>query len=274
MTILITALLFILGTAIGSFLSVIIYRIEEKKLKIVMARSMCPHCKKTLKPKYLVPIFSWIFLRGQCPYCKNKISAHYLILELTTGIMFAVGFLKWTFVTTTTSAITPTAELYQINWLTLSYYIYYTIIASFLITIMFYDIKKKKIPDKLSIPAIIFAIAGSLIFKEPTIISAGIGGATIFIFFALQYVLSKGKWIGGGDIRMGLLVGLILGWEKGLVALFLAYFIGGILGTILLVSKKLTRKSKIAFGPFLVIGTFVAMFYGTEILNWYLNVGI
>ena len=90
-------------------------------------------------------------------------------------------------------------------------------------------------------------------------------------FFLLQYLVSKGKWIGGGDIRLGALMGIILGWQNTILALFLAYLIGAIVGLGLIIAKKKNRDSAVPFGTFLVIGTFVAMFWGERIVGWYLT---
>ncbi|MDA1061040.1 MAG: prepilin peptidase, partial [bacterium] len=98
-----------------------------------------------------------------------------------------------------------------------------------------------------------------------------IGGLAVFVFFFLQFLISKGAWIGGGDLRMGALIGVLLGWEKGLLAVIISYFIGAILSIYLLATKKVGRKSTIPFGPFLVIGTLISIFYGQEILDWYLT---
>jgi prepilin signal peptidase PulO-like enzyme (type II secretory pathway) len=98
-----------------------------------------------------------------------------------------------------------------------------------------------------------------------------IGGLGIFCFFLLQLLVSKGKWIGGGDLRMGLLIGVLLGWEKALLALVIAYVLGSIIGIYLIIKGKATRRSAIAFGPFLVIGTTIVIFFGDFILNYYLS---
>ena len=140
-----------------------------------------------------------------------------------------------------------------------------------MMAIFFYDLKYKEIPDKFSLPAIGIAIAGALIFKTPTLTSMLIGGLAIGGFFLAQFVLSKGKWIGGGDIRLGALIGLLLGWQLGLVAMIAAYILGSLVSISLLATKKATRKTSIPFGPFLVAGTVIAIFHGQAILGWFMN---
>lgn len=271
MTNLLAAITFILGTAIGSFLSVVVYRLNQKNGGIVLSRSICPSCRKKIKWQHLIPVFSWIFLRGKCAYCGKKISVHYLMLELLTGGLFLAFFLRWNFLETIPSTIDPSFLNYTINWQVLQSYIFYIIEASLLMAIFFYDLMHKEIPDRLSIPAIVIAIAGGLLLGNPAPLAMLIGGAGICVFFLLQFLLSKGTWIGGGDIRLGLLTGIILGWEKALIAIILAYFIGAIFSLYLLAQRKVTRKSAIPFGPFIITGIFVALFYGQEILDWYLN---
>lgn len=255
-------LAFIIGTIFGSFLSVIIYRTKTDKSGIIFGRSMCIFCKKKLKFIYLIPIISWLFLRGKCGYCGKKIAVHYLALEVITGLIFLVTFLTFNF-------IEIKFDQLFINYEILKLFIFYVIEFLFLMAIFFYDLKYKEIPDRFSIAAIVLAIAGNLLMNTVSPINMAIGGISIFLFFALQFLLSNGKWIGGGDLRLGMLMGVLLGWDKGLVALIIAYVLGAILSLILLGMKKLNRKSQIPFGPFLVIGTLIAFFFGKQILDWY-----
>lgn len=271
MTNLLAAITFILGTAIGSFLSVVVYRLNQKHGGIVLSRSICHHCRKKIKWQHLIPVFSWIFLRGKCAYCGKKISVHYLMLELLTGGLFLAFFLRWNFLETIPSTIDPSFLNYTIDWQILQTYIFYIIETGLLMSIFFYDLMHKEIPDKLSFPAIVIALSGGLLLGNPSPLAMLIGGAGILVFFLLQFLLSKGAWIGGGDIRLGLLTGLLLGWEKALIAIILAYFIGAIFSLYLLARRKVTRKSAIPFGPFIITGIFIALFYGQEILDWYLN---
>lgn len=281
MQLLVSVIIFILGSAIGSFISVIIYRIQANKKGIINGRSMCPACKKKLKWRHLIPIFSWIFLRGKCAYCNKKISVHYLMLELLTGTVFLASFLHWNFLISIPSITNPEFFNYIIDWKIFSFLLFYLVEFSFFMAIFFYDLLHKEIPDQFSLPAIAIAVIGILAF-DPTLQTALnmlIGGGMIFLFFFLQYFISKGTWIGGGDLRLGALMGILLswttgsyaGWLVGILGLVIAYLIGGVSSLILIATKKLNRKSTIPFGPFLIIGTATAIFFGQEILNWYFN---
>ena len=223
---------------------------------------MCPFCKKKLKFRYLIPVLSWLFLRGKCGYCGKKIGINYLALEITTGLTFLVLFLTFNFVEIK-------FDQFFLNYEMLKLFIFYTIEFLFLMAIFFYDLQYKEIPDRFSITAIILAITGNILLNTVSPLNMAIGGISISLFFALQFLLSRGKWIGGGDLRLGFLIGVLLGWEKGLVALIIAYMVGALLSLILLGMKKLDRKSQIPFGPFLVTGTLIAFFFGQQILDWY-----
>ncbi|MFH1218606.1 MAG: prepilin peptidase [Candidatus Peregrinibacteria bacterium] len=271
MTLLVAILTFILGTTIGSFLSVVIYRIHSKTKGIFLSRSICPNCKKTLKWTHLFPIFSWLFLRGKCAFCGKKISPHYLLIELITGLLFLGTFLHLNFLVTIPSTINPDFLNHQIDWFIFEKFLFYIIEFALLIGIFFYDLFYKEIPDSLSLPAVAIAIAGGIAFQITSPLNMLIGGAAIFTFFLLQIIISKGKWIGGGDLRLGALMGVLLGWQLGLLGLIIAYILGSIVSIVLLISKKATRKTKIPFGPFLVTGTIATVFFGPKILSWYLN---
>lgn len=271
MTLLAAIIIFILGTTLGSFLSVVIYRTKTGKKGIFLSRSFCPSCKNRIKWRHLIPILSWLFLRGKCAYCGKKISAHYILLELFTGLLFLITFLNWNFIESIPTFVDPQFLNYDINWEIFQIFVFYIIEFTFLIAIFFYDLMHKEIPDRFSLPAIAIAIAGGLILKIITPLAMLLGGATLFVFFLLQFLISKGTWIGGGDLRLGALMGIVLGLNKGLLALIIAYFLGAIISIYLLARKKVKGKSQIAFGPFLVIGTLIAIFLGKRILNWYLN---
>lgn len=266
----------IFGAAIGSFLSVLLYRVEnnrskKKKMGIIFSRSVCPHCKKKLKWRHLVPVLSWVFLRGKCGYCGKKVSIHYLALEILTATLFVITFFNFNFLQIIPSTVDPEFLNYAIDWKIFEIFIFYIIEFSFLITIFFYDLMHKEIPDRFSLPAIAIAIAGGLTLGFPIWTSMLLGGVGLSAFFALQFILSKGTWIGGGDIRLGALMGILVGWEKGLLALVIAYIIGALISIILLLTNKVTRKSTIPFGPFLVGSTILTIFFGDFLLNWYLN---
>ncbi|MFA5021900.1 MAG: prepilin peptidase [Patescibacteria group bacterium] len=240
--------IFILGLIVGSFLNVVILRLGTKK-SFFTGRSQCPCCGKKIAAYDNIPLVSFILLRGHCRNCKKNISWQYPLIELLTAFIFVWFSLRFGL----------TAQ-----------FLIYSIFSSFLIVIFVYDLKNYLILDQITIPAMVIAFFSSLYLGLGlgNIILAAIIGSG---FFALQYFISKGKWVGDGDIRLGALMGLMLGWKFLLVALFLAYIIGSIFGlTLILVGKK-KMSSAVPFGPFLTLGTFIALIYGQSILNWYFN---
>ncbi|MFW0862599.1 MAG: prepilin peptidase [Candidatus Komeilibacteria bacterium] len=244
----------IFGLIIGSFLNAVIYRLKSKD-SIVNARSKCVKCKHQLGVKDLVPLFSWLLLKGRCRYCNEKISYQYPLVELITAILFILGYF---------------VLVVDFNALTILGYLYYLIAISFLIVIYTFDHLHHLILDKVTIPLMVIAIIFTFILGLNWVhyLLAGIFGGA---WFGWQYVISKGKWIGGGDIRLGVVMGLLLGFPGVVVALFLAYILGAIVSIYLLITKKRERGSQIAFGTFLSLATVITWLYGSELLSWYLG---
>ncbi len=290
---------FVLGVCIGSFLNCVIYRLEQKKK--ITGRSFCPNCKHTLAWQDLFPVFSFLFLQGKCRYCKKKISIQYPLVELATGVIFLLIFLVSLRASPQAGAAiqsmcTKPLDCFVASLLAMTLWFY---AASALIIIFVYDLKNYIIPDRILIPAIfiafIYRILEFLNFGHWDLFGIWKLGFGIFApflnyllavviaagFFFAIFLVSKGRWMGFGDVKLAVLMGLLLGLPNVLVALFLAFFFGAIIGIILMVlpaslqgGQKKGLKSEIPFGPFLIIGTFVALFWGQEIISWYLNLFI
>jgi prepilin signal peptidase PulO-like enzyme (type II secretory pathway) len=259
MEFLIYFLIFIFGSVIGSFLNCLIYRLETGE-SFLKGRSYCPHCKHTLGWQDLIPIFSFLILKGKCRYCHRKISWQYPVVETSTAAIFLLIF-NFQFLIFKQFSI--------FNFLNL---IYYWIISSFLIVIFVYDLKHYLIPDQVIYPPIAITFIYQLlrITNYELRITNFVYGILPSLFFLTIILLSKEKWMGFGDFKLAILMGLFLGWPNILFALFLAFFIGAIIGIGLIIAGKKTLKSEIPFGPFLVSGTFLAFFFGRKILDWYL----
>ncbi len=246
-------IVFLFGTIVGSFLNCVIYRLEQGQ-SFLKGRSYCPFCKHTLSWQDLIPVLSFLFLKGKCRYCQKKISIQYPLVELSAGILFLFIYLI---------SRGPSSVIF--NWM----------VSSFLIIIFIYDFKHYIISDSVIYPAIAIALIFNfqfLIFNEFSIFKFSILSAiSAAAFFLLIVLVSRGKWMGVGDIKLAFLMGLVLGWPNILVALFSAFFIGAIIGIGLITAGKKHLKSEVPFGPFLVTGTFLAMLWGGEIVNWYLT---
>ncbi|MFT7184445.1 MAG: leader peptidase (prepilin peptidase)/N-methyltransferase [Oceanicoccus sp.] len=242
------ALAIVLGLIFGSFLSMLIPRLHNEEKGIVKGRSHCPKCKKTLTVFELIPVLSYVIQGGKCKHCKKPIAAWYPVIELSTALTFL-----W-------MAIRFEAPWEAGLWALLMWVMLY---------IFFYDLRYKEIHDIVMIPGILTAFAFSFFIGDP--LSSLIGGAIGLLFFGTQYVISKGKWLGSGDLLIGAFMGLMLGWQLTLVALFAGYVIGSIIGVGLLATKKANGNTQLPLGPFLVMGSMIAFAWGDLIINWYLG---
>lgn len=256
-------LLFILGAAFGSFLSVLVYRLHAEEKPLVGGRSHCTDCKTTLKPFDLVPLISYLTLRGRCRYCSKDISYMYPLMEVITGTVFVLLFLKFPF-------LASASLQFSVNLLGL--YLLHAFYACILVFTFFFDLKYRVVADQVLLPAILIGLIATIASPlTPSLVSALIASGIALVFFGLQILISQGKWVGSGDVRVGIFMGVILGWELLLVALFLSYIIGSIFSLIIVARQKKIFGISIPFAPFLVTGTFLAMFSGHKILQWYLN---
>src|SRR3989339_522299 len=258
---------FIAGLAIGSFLNCLIWRLHEEKT--ILGRSMCTKCKKIIAWYDNIPLLSFIILRGKCRHCGAKISWQYPVVEFFTAVLFVMAMvvnLKFVFFNFYSILNFETSQFLT------SYFFLLTLKSWFIISVMtiifIYDLKWYLILDIVTLPAcaIIFALNFATGQNWQNLLISGIIGAS---FFLIQFVVSRGKWIGGGDIRLGLLMGLTLGWPMVLVAIFLAYIIGSIVGIFLLLTKKKSLGSQIPLGIFLAPATIIVLFWGEGILQWY-----
>lgn len=262
---LILILIFLLGASIGSFLSVVLYRVKNGKKGIVFGHSYCPKCKKKLVIIDMVPIASYVMLRGKCRHCKKSISPYYFFLELITGLVLLATYLKFPFVIWLLNE-TPIPDLFM-----LMQFVFFSIYGCFFVAIFFYDLQTKKIPDLFLFPLLAVAAIGTLLMEKPDIINALIAVAAALLIFGGQILVSKGKWLGEGDLYLAIAIALILGWEQFLLFVVLSYLIGALTSIPLLVTKKTGLKSTIPFGPFMVLAAFLCIFFGDEIITWYLQ---
>ena len=257
-------LLFVIGVCVGSFLNVLIDRIPREE-SVVKGRSHCEKCKKNLEWHDLIPLFSFIFLRGKCRFCRSSIGLYYPIVELTTGLLFVFSFL-----------LLPDGSIkYQVLSIKyLLFWIYYFFIISSLIVIFFTDLKYGIIPDKIIYPAI-FVSSLFLIFQYPGIpISNFLSAVGGFVFFFLLFLITKGKGMGFGDVKLVFLMGLFLGFPKIIAVLYISFLTGAIVSLILVLGKKKNFfGGTVPFGPFLIFGTIIAWFFGKIVLQKILPYG-
>ena len=259
---LIGALVFLFGVCIGSFLNAVIYRLEQDKS--LSGRSFCPHCKHKLAWTDLFPVFSFLLLGGKCRYCHKKISIQYPLVEVLTGALFVV--ILWSLGGVSFGSWLVSAGIFGFAKLIFLFYV-----VSALVVIFVYDLKHYEIPDKVLFPAIGITFLFQAVSSSYLIINYLLAVLIATGFFFAIFWFSKGAWMGFGDVKLAVLMGLLLGYPNILSALFMAFFLGAIIGVILMIFKKKGLKSEIPFGPFLVLGTFLALLYGTQTIQWYLN---
>jgi leader peptidase (prepilin peptidase)/N-methyltransferase len=244
------ALISILGLVIGSFLNVCIYRIPIEK-SIAFPPSHCTKCNHNLNPLDLIPVISYIFLGGRCRYCNERISIRYPFIESLNGLLYLIVYLK-----------------FGLTLITIKY----CVLVSILIVIGMIDYDTQFVFSSTTIfggiVGAIFMMVQYAVYKNGIIdlISGGLIGT---IIIGLIVFLTKG--MGEGDIEIAAVCGLFLGIKGILLGLFLAIILGGTVGIIILLLKLKKAKEKIAFGPFIAIGSLISMLYGTEILRFYFN---
>lgn len=243
---LIPIIIFIYGAIFGSFFNVVILR-TPKHESLITQSSHCPKCQAPIKPYDLIPILSYFILGGKCRNCKTPISWRYPLIESITGITFVWVFLVYGFTPQTIIGI---------------------LLTSILIIVTVIDIDTMEILDRFQI--LVFLLALIYLFISPLpLLEHLIGFFIISTPFFILAAITGG--IGGGDIKLIAMAGLLLGYKATLVAFFIASILGGLVAIYLLATKQKERKSLIAFGPYLCIGIFLAYLYGNQIFSWYIN---
>jgi leader peptidase (prepilin peptidase) / N-methyltransferase len=248
MIIVYTIIFFIIGAGTGNLLSRLIYR-YYKGISL-WKKSICPKCTKPLKFKDLIPIFSFAYLKAKCRICKKKIDWQYIILEIGTGLIFVLFFLKY-----------QNFELFLFRDL------FFVMVLLF---ILVFDLKYYLILDNIIVPIFFVSLIVNF-FLGVSFLNMFWGGLIGGGFFLIQYLITRAKGIGSGDIALGLLIGVMLGWKFTIVTIFLAYLIGGLLSIFLLVSKKMKIGDVLPLGSFLAIGAIVSLLVGDVILNFLTN---
>lgn len=245
-TVLLYIIIFLYGVVIGSFLNVCIYRIPKQE-NIVKIRSHCMNCGYQLKWYDLVPLFSYLCLRGRCRCCKQKISVQYPLIELLNGALYCIVFAVY--------GISVEALLYAL-------------LASALITLSVIDFRTYEIPVGINI--FILALGLIRIATDFTHWSDyAVGFLVVSGFLYLVHLVTRGRGIGGGDIKLMAVSGLLLGWKQ----ILLAFVMGCIIGSIIHIARmKISGQGHmLAFGPYLSIGILISALAGDQMIAWYLS---
>src|SRR3989344_95054 len=249
----IVSLSFLFGAAIGSFLDVVILRLHAGRT--LLGYSECPHCHRRLRPQDLVPILSFLFLGARCRYCRHLLSWQYPVVEFACGAAFALVALQ---------QAPDFASLRSFVMLALGFFN-----ASLLIVIFTFDWKYYLIPDRLVGAGIVVALVLRLVTGSASPLDGLYGAAIMSGLFGGLFLLSQGRWIGLGDVKLGLYLGLLVGLSGSLMVLFFAYTSGAIVGVALIMSGRKTMRGVLPFGTFITLASFVVMLWGEKILEWY-----
>ncbi|MCM1144470.1 MAG: prepilin peptidase [Blautia sp.] len=238
--------IFLFGIVIGSFLNVCIYRIPEKE-DIVKVRSHCMGCGYQLAWYDLIPLFSYLFLRGRCRKCKTKLSVQYPLIEALNGCLYVLIVL--------------------VNGVNVESLLY-CLLTSALIVLSVIDFRTYEIP--LGINGFILALGLiRLIIGDIGRMNCLIGFFAVSVFLMILYYATHGRGIGGGDVKLMAVCGLVLGWKLIILAFFLGCIFGAVIHTI---RMRISGEGHVlALGPYLSAGVFVAMLWGEQMIGWYLN---
>lgn len=239
---------FIIGACVGSFLNVCIYRIPEGK-SVVTGSSHCYACGHQLNFIDMLPVLNYFILKGRCRYCGTNFSLQYPLVEFITGFMYLAAYLK-----------------FYNNWTTLLLWVFF----SLLIVVTIIDLYHRIIPEGILLTGIVLGLPLAGLQSVDKLISGLIGLLVAGIIMLIIAIISKGG-MGGGDIKLSTVMGLYLGWQGVLLALFLAFLIGGIIGIFLLLTGRKGRKGAVPFGPYLALGGLLAVMWGQELLAWYMS---
>lgn len=259
-------LLFLLvGLIIGSFLSSLTYSIEKAQFsfKDMWRRSECPLCGREIEWRDNIPLLSFFLLGGKCRNCKKKISLRYPALEIATGAMFVL--LGWKLFGSIHGVSSVMSEYWQ--WLGVWTLPFFLITVSILLAIAVIDIEHQIIPDAFVFPLLTLTIALLIIFSpSPILFTHLFWGALASNFLLLLHFVTRGRGMGLGDVTLALFLGFLLGQSTWL-ALFLAFVLGAIVGLLLLAFGRAHWGRPIPFGPFLILGTFLALLFGERIVG-------
>ncbi len=250
----ILTLVIIIGLVIGSFLNVCIFRMQKNE-SISRPNSHCPNCKHQLKPWENIPVLSYLLLLGKCSNCRTNISVRYPLVELLTALLFSVVYYYFGI---------SVRSILLFN------------LVSIIIVITFIDIDTQLIPNKLLLASIL-PIVIFIALTDPGSYLNHLSGSLLLgsIFYFIGYIgklIYKVESMGMGDVKYAAVIGLLLGWQGGILAFALAFFTAAIILLSMSIFKKITKRQRIPFGPFLSVGCLISLFWGREIINWYAGI--
>lgn len=254
------AYIFIIGLFFGSFLNVLADRLPFGRT--LLGRSECDSCKHMLSWRDLIPLVSFIELRAKCRYCKAPMSYQYPLAEIFTGVVYVLTWILST------------------KWFHFpSIHVIHLIIASILIVMVLSDFRYQILPDEMQMGLFLVGLSRIFILNQQTIemniIQALpilgehlLGGIAVMTPLLLIFLITRGRGMGFGDVKFAFISGFVLGALNGFIALYIGFVAGGIVGGYLLLTRKKKGKSKLAFGPYLILGYYLMMLVDAEVVFW------
>jgi len=260
----IIVLLAVLGATFGSFAGAMAWRLKTKRT-MVNDRSECEACHHKLGVGDLIPVFSWLFLRGRCRYCGAPIGVLPLAAEVGIASLFAVSYVYW--------------PLGFGEWQGITLFVLWLGYLVALAVLLIYDARWMILPDKIVLPLVFIAFIDAALRVSlmpgagaaDYVLYAGFGMTALAGIYGALYVVSRGRWVGFGDVKLSVFIGVTLGWQKALLVFILANVIGFCVVLPGLLMRKLGRTSRIPFGPFLIAGFIAAGLWGDVLIHWYLS---
>jgi leader peptidase (prepilin peptidase)/N-methyltransferase len=253
MTLILVGFVFSFGLCVGSFLNVCIYRIPASK-SIVHPRSMCPQCGHPIRAYDNIPLLSYLWLKAKCRDCGAPVSLRYPVVEFLGGLFAVASFLK-----------------FGLSTGALIVYAFITV----LLVITFIDIDHQIIPDVITLPGIPLGFAASFAMPSTTwtdsLIGIAVGGGSLLLVAWGYQLLTRKEGMGGGDIKLLAMIGAVVGWKGVLFTIFVASAVGTLSGLAVMIRRRKNMKLAIPFGPFLAIGAIAYLFFGPELVFWYLR---
>lgn len=253
----------VIGLLTGAFVNTFLLRTPDG-LRFTAGKRKCVTCARPMHAKDHFPLISYIVLQAKCRACKSVIPWQYPALEVVMGLLFM------TFAWQILSGDVGVPPFARDASDAIALFIRNGLLTMLLLPIFMFDWRASIIPDRLSIPAMIVAIAlNTAMGVDPTAMM--FGGVALGAFFSVQYLVSRGTWVGGGDIRLAMVIGFLLGPELGVLALLFAYVIGSLAGLYLIFYRRRDVRSHVPFGTFMVVGTYLSLFFGARCIDWYLG---
>ncbi len=250
---LIEIFIFIFGLCIGSFLNVCIYRLPASQ-SIAHPRSKCPECGTLIAFYDNIPLFSYLWLKGRCRHCGVTIGLRYPTVELLGGLFALATYLKFD--------------------LNVEALIYFAFIACLLV-VTFIDLDHRIIPDVITLPGIPICFAASFALPDMTyqaaLLGILVGGGSLFLVAWVYSLITKKEGMGGGDIKLLAMMGALVGWKGVVFTIFVSSLVGTLSGLAVMLQSRKGMKLAVPFGPFLAIGVITYIFFGTRLIDWYLN---